>query len=95
MAGIAAFVLAPQGGWKTAAGVLGAAWVGFGTLRFLVTRWTQPGARLTREMLGMSLAHFGIAVFLVGALLMALGGLVTATDRRFRQPARAARQEAA
>ena len=70
VAGIAAFVLAPQGGWKTAAGVLGAAWVGFGTLRFLVTRWTQPGARLTREMLGMSLAHFGIAVFLVGALLV-------------------------
>ena len=70
IAGIAAFVLAPQGGWKTAAGVLGAAWVGFGTLRFLVTRWTQPGARLTREMLGMSLAHFGIAVFLVGALLV-------------------------
>ncbi len=70
VAGIAAFVLAPQGGWKTAAGVLGAAWVGFGTLRFLVTRWTQPGARLTREMLGMTLAHFGIAVFLVGALLV-------------------------
>ncbi len=70
VAGIAAFVLAPQGGWKTAAGVLGAAWVGFGTLRFLVTRWMQPGARLTREMLGMSLAHFGIAVFLVGALLV-------------------------
>ena len=70
VAGIAAFALAPQGGWKTAAGVLGAAWVGFGTLRFLVTRWKQPGARLTREMLGMSLAHFGIAVFLVGALLV-------------------------
>jgi cytochrome c-type biogenesis protein CcmF len=70
VAGIAAFVLAPQGGWKTAAGVLGAAWVGFGTLRFLVARWTQPGARLTREMLGMSLAHFGIAVFLIGALLV-------------------------
>ena len=30
-----------------------------------------------------------------GALLMALGGLVTATDRRFRQPPRAPRPEAA
>ena len=69
VAGIAAFVLAPHGGWKTAAGVLGATWVGFGTLRFLVARWRKPGARLTREMLGMTLAHLGIAVFLVGALL--------------------------
>ena len=69
VASIAAFVLAPHGGWKTAAGVLGATWVGFGTLRFLVVRWRKPGARLTREMLGMTLAHLGIAVFLVGALL--------------------------
>ena len=67
---IVAFVLAPQGQWKVAAGILGAAWVAFGTLRFLWSRWRMPGARLTREMLGMSLAHLGIAVFLVGALLV-------------------------
>jgi cytochrome c-type biogenesis protein CcmF len=29
----------------------------------------MPGARLTREMWGMTLAHLGIAVFLIGALL--------------------------
>ncbi|RPE81465.1 heme lyase CcmF/NrfE family subunit [Vulcaniibacterium tengchongense] len=70
-AAAAAFFLAPQGPWKVAAGVLGAVWVGAGTLRFLWTRLRNRGAgrRLTAEMLGMSLAHFGIAVFLVGALL--------------------------
>ena len=70
LAGIVAFFVAPQGKWKAAAGVVGACWVGFGTLRFLWSRWKIPGAKLTREMLGMSLAHSGIAVFLVGALLV-------------------------
>ena len=68
--GIAAFFLAPQGQWKVAAGVLGAAWVGFGTLRFVWSRLRAPGGRMTREMLGMSMAHVGIAVFLIGALLV-------------------------
>jgi len=67
--GVATFFLAPQGGWKTAAGIVGATWVAAGTLRFLWSRWTMPGARLTREMWGMTLAHLGIAVFLIGALL--------------------------
>ena len=70
VAATVAFFLAPQGRWKVAFGVLGAVWVGFGTLRFLWSRWKLQGAKLTREMLGMSLAHFGIAVFLVGALLV-------------------------
>lgn len=70
VAGASAFVLMPQGGWKAALGVVAALWVGLGTLRFLWSRWQQPGARLTREMLGMSLAHLGIAVFLAGALLV-------------------------
>ncbi|WP_240125167.1 heme lyase CcmF/NrfE family subunit [Thermomonas alba] len=67
--GAIAFVLAPQGRWKTAAGLLGAAWVAAGTLRFVWTRLRASG-RLTLEMWGMSLAHFGIAVFLIGALLV-------------------------
>ena len=70
VAATVAFFLAPQGRWKVAFGVLGALWVGFGTLRFLWSRWKLQGAKLTREMLGMSLAHSGIAVFLVGALLV-------------------------
>jgi cytochrome c-type biogenesis protein CcmF len=54
-----------------AAGVLGAAWVLLGTLRFVVSRLRSQSSsnRFTAEMLGMTLAHFGIAVFLVGALL--------------------------
>nr|WP_220481024.1 heme lyase CcmF/NrfE family subunit [Lysobacter penaei] len=68
LAGVAAFFMAPQGPWKVAAGVAGAAWVGAGTLRFVWLRLKASG-RLTPEMAGMALAHFGIAVFLVGALL--------------------------
>ena len=75
VAGIVAFFLAPQGKWKAAAGIVGACWVGFGTLRFLWSRLQDgkskvQGARLTREMLGMALAHLGVAVFVVGALLV-------------------------
>ncbi len=68
-AAIAAFFLAPQGPLKVAAGVLGAAWVGLGTLRFVWSRVRQ-GGRMTAEMLGMTLAHLGVAVFLLGALLV-------------------------
>nr|WP_255682166.1 heme lyase CcmF/NrfE family subunit [Luteimonas sp. BDR2-5] len=70
--GIAGFFLAPQGPWKVAMGLAGAGWVAAGTLRFVWSRIRSQskGARLTAEMAGMSLAHFGIAVFLVGALLV-------------------------
>ncbi|MDQ3206682.1 MAG: c-type cytochrome biogenesis protein CcmF, partial [Pseudomonadota bacterium] len=67
-AGVAAFFLAPQGQWKVAAGIAGAVWIVFGTLRFLWAR-VRGNSRLTPEMLGMSLAHVGVGVFLVGALL--------------------------
>lgn len=68
--GIAAYFLAPQSPWKVAAGIAGAAWVLAGTLRFVWTRFQASGARFTPEMLGMTFAHFGIAVFLIGALLV-------------------------
>ena len=68
---VVAYFMAPQGPVKVAAGVLGAAWVLFGTARFVWTRVRSQtsGQRFTPEMLGMTLAHFGVAVFLVGALL--------------------------
>jgi cytochrome c-type biogenesis protein CcmF len=66
---VVAYFMAPQGQWKTAAGIFAAAWVALGTLRFVWTRVRSNG-RFTPEMLGMTLAHFGIAVFLVGALLV-------------------------
>jgi len=68
-AGMAAFFLAPQGSWKVAMGVLAAVWVFVGTLRFLWTRLGSSGKPFTAEMFGMTLAHFGVAVFLIGALL--------------------------
>ena len=68
--GIAAFLLAPRGPWKAAASVAGAAWVIAGTLRFAWQRLRTQRGRLTAEMLGMVLAHVGIGVFLVGALLV-------------------------
>ena len=69
--GIAAFFLAPQSRWKVAGGIAAAVWVGAGTLRFVWTRLRgSTGTRFTAEMLGMTLAHFGIAVFLAGALLV-------------------------
>ncbi|HEY0662233.1 MAG TPA: heme lyase CcmF/NrfE family subunit [Lysobacter sp.] len=68
-AGIAAYFLAPQGAWKVAMGVLAAVWVFVGTIRFLWTRFAGSGKQFTAEMLGMTLAHFGVAVFLIGALL--------------------------
>jgi cytochrome c-type biogenesis protein CcmF len=67
---IAAFFLAPQGAWKVAAGLAGAAWVIAGTARFVWSRLRTNGSRFTAEMLGMTLAHAGLAVFLVGALLV-------------------------
>ncbi|NZA28467.1 heme lyase CcmF/NrfE family subunit [Luteimonas sp. SJ-92] len=70
LGGAAAFFVAPQGPWKAAAGVAGALWVGLGTLRFVWSRLRSAGGRMTAEMLGMSLAHFGIALFVVGALLV-------------------------
>ena len=71
--GVIAFLLAPQGPWKVAGGIAGALWVGLGTLRFAWSR-LRPAkgsrGRLTPEMWGMTLAHLGVAVFLVGALLV-------------------------
>lgn len=67
--GAIAYFMAPQGSLKTAAGVAAGAWVALGTLRFVWTRLRANG-KFTPEMLGMVLAHFGIAVFLIGALLV-------------------------
>ena len=68
--GVVAWFMAPQGPWKTAFGVFGAAWVALGTLRFAWTRLKPGSGRYTAEMLGMTLGHIGIAVFVVGAMLV-------------------------
>jgi cytochrome c-type biogenesis protein CcmF len=68
--GVIAWFTAPQGAAKTAAGVAGAAWVALGTLRFVWSRVRTQGGRLTAEMFGMTLGHLGVAVFVMGALLV-------------------------
>ncbi|MCA0393800.1 MAG: heme lyase CcmF/NrfE family subunit [Proteobacteria bacterium] len=68
--GVVAWFMAPQGKLKAAAGVAAATWVLLGTLRFVWTRLRAQGRAFTPEMLGMTLAHVGIAVFLAGALLV-------------------------
>jgi cytochrome c-type biogenesis protein CcmF len=70
VAGVVAYFMAPQGPLKTAAGVTGALWVALGTARFVWQRVRTLGSRLTAEMVGMVLGHGGVAVFLVGALLV-------------------------
>lgn len=67
--GVVAWFMAPQGKLKAAAGIAAAAWVTFGTARFVWQRLRGNG-RFNAEMVGMLLAHFGVAVFLVGALLV-------------------------
>ncbi|MFC5569367.1 heme lyase CcmF/NrfE family subunit [Lysobacter yangpyeongensis] len=69
LAGMAAYFLMPQSSWKVPAGILASAWIAVGTLRFVWSRFAQSGRQFTAEMLGMTLAHAGIAVFVIGALL--------------------------
>src|SRR3546814_14292750 len=71
-----AFFRARRGRGTTAACVAGAAWIFFGTARGAWTRLKGSG-RFTPEMLGMTLAHTGIAVFVAGALLVEAQNLQT------------------
>jgi cytochrome c-type biogenesis protein CcmF len=69
LAGAAAWFALPGGGWKVAAAFAAGAWVLLGTARFVHRRWTTSGGRLTAEMVGMSLAHAGVALFFFGVLM--------------------------
>jgi len=68
MAVVAAW-MSPRGTLRVVLAALGATWVLAGTVRFIVSRFNAGGRTFTAEMLGMSLAHVGIGVFLSGALL--------------------------
>ncbi len=66
---LAAFFV--QGQLKAIAGVAGAVWVGVGVVLYIAKRWREMprGRRYPAEMAGMLLAHFGVAIFLIGVLL--------------------------
>ncbi len=67
--GALAFVALPNAWWKPFAGIAIGLWLFAGTLRFVRRRLVLSGQRFTAEMVGMSLAHVGIAVFFFGVLL--------------------------
>ena len=71
IAAVVAKLIAPSIPLRGLAGVAATLWVGIGIALYALQRWrTAPrGKRYTPEMLGMILAHFGVAVFLSGVLI--------------------------
>jgi len=73
VAALAAWLVVPDGtSPKAALGAAAALWVGVGILAYAVRRWrgAPRGRRYTPEMLGMICAHFGVALFLAGVLVV-------------------------
>jgi len=68
-AGAIAFFAWPGGTAKTVAACVAGIWLVFGTLRFVRERFVQAKGRFTAEMIGMCLAHVGLAVFFFGVLV--------------------------
>ncbi len=71
VATIAAKLLFTHAPLRALAGVAATFWVGAGIVLYALKRWREApaGSRYTPEMLGMILAHFGLAVFLAGVLI--------------------------
>jgi cytochrome c-type biogenesis protein CcmF len=72
---VAAIIAAVVANGLPAKAIIGAAasiWVGLGIALYALMRWRNAprGRRYTPEMLGMILAHFGIAIFLAGVLIV-------------------------
>ncbi|MBS0569701.1 MAG: heme lyase CcmF/NrfE family subunit [Proteobacteria bacterium] len=68
---VAKLVFRHAASWHAFIGVAAAFWVGAGIALYALKRWREvpAGRRYTPEMLGMILAHFGLAVFLAGVLI--------------------------
>jgi cytochrome c-type biogenesis protein CcmF len=69
-AGVVGFILGARTFYELL-GITAAVWVMAGVAIFAVKRWHEAprGKRYPFEMLGMLLAHFGIGVFIAGAIL--------------------------
>ncbi|HEX5962007.1 MAG TPA: heme lyase CcmF/NrfE family subunit, partial [Rhodanobacteraceae bacterium] len=69
-AGIIGFIVGARS-WYALLGVTASVWVMAGVATFAIKRWREAprGKRYPFEMLGMMLAHFGIGVFIAGAIL--------------------------
>jgi len=69
LAGAIAFFAWPNGSWKVTVAWLAGTWLLLGMLRFVWQRFVQGKGRFTAEMVGMCLAHGGLAVFFFGVLM--------------------------
>ncbi len=67
--GALTFFAWPAATWRTVAAVAAGLWLLLGTLRFLWQRLVVSKQRLSAEMLGMVLAHAGLALFFFGVLV--------------------------
>jgi cytochrome c-type biogenesis protein CcmF len=72
VAAIVARVVADGLPFKAIVGAAVSIWVGLGIALYALMRWRNAprGRRYTPEMFGMMLAHFGIAIFLAGVLIV-------------------------
>jgi cytochrome c-type biogenesis protein CcmF len=71
VAAVLAKILVPDLPLRGLAGVAGSLWVGLGIALYALKRLRDApaGRRFTPEMLGMIVAHFGVACFLAGVLI--------------------------
>ncbi len=92
-----AWLLLADTSWKALLGVAACVWVAMGVARFVVLRIRDRprGQRFNREMIGMIVAHIGVAMFFAGVLVtegtsvekdmrMAQGETVTVAGYGFR-----------
>jgi cytochrome c-type biogenesis protein CcmF len=72
LAAVIARIVADGLPFKAVAGAAASIWVGLGIALYALSRWRNAprGRRYTPEMFGMILAHFGIAVFVAGVLIV-------------------------
>ena len=77
LGGVASLLLAGDLGIKAMAGTAAGLWVGLGVLAFAMQRWrsAHAGKRYTLEMLGMILAHGGVAIFVSGVLITGVASI--------------------
>jgi cytochrome c-type biogenesis protein CcmF len=83
VAALVAVLLFPHLPSRGIVGVAATFWVGAGIVLYALKRWREApaGRRYTPEMLGMILAHLGLAVFLAGVLITSAASVES--DLRF------------
>jgi len=71
-AGVLAWLLVGHLQWKAFIGVAASLWLALGILLYALSRWRNAprGRRYTPEMLGMICAHFGVAIFIAGVMIV-------------------------